>query len=205
MPRIYKPLSEETKRKISVAHTGKTHFMSEETKRKISIGNKGKPKSEEHKQRISETKNQDVGKRFWSYVDIKSPDECWEWIGAVSRMGYGVFGHRHDYIPAHRMAWELSYGPIPNDMCVCHECDNKKCENPDHLFLGTLADNMADKVKKGRQSRGESSGNAKLTDSQILEIRELSKTHTPKQLATMFNVNTSHIWRITSRVSWKHI
>ena len=204
MPRIYKPLSEETKRKISIAHTGKTHFMSEETKRKISIANKGKPKSEEHKRKVSEAKNQDVGKRFWSYVDIKSPDECWEWTGAISRVGYGAFGHRHDYISAHRMAWELTYGMIPEGMCVLHHCDNRKCENPDHLFLGTIAENNVDKVKKNRQSRGEG-GNSKLTESQVLEIRELIKAHTSRQLAIRFDVNISHIRRIVNRVSWKHI
>ncbi len=89
---------------------------------------------------------------FWSRVDRREPDECWPWLGARrGRMGYGLFGFKHRRaVPAHRMAYLLSKGDIPKGMFVCHSCDNPPCCNPAHLWLGTHADNMADRHAKGR-------------------------------------------------------
>lgn len=91
--------------------------------------------------------------RFWERV--QKDDGCWEWTGATSAAGYGVFGKNTKLWFAHRFSYELSNGPIPDGMFVCHQCDNPRCVRPDHLFLGSHKDNMKDMCLKGRQSKGE--------------------------------------------------
>ena len=81
---------------------------------------------------------------FWDLVH-KSED-CWEWLGTLYPGGYGRFNKKY----SHRVAWELSYGPIPDNLGILHHCDNPRCVRPDHLFLGTQADNNRDRRKKGR-------------------------------------------------------
>ena len=89
--------------------------------------------------------------RFWSKVDQRGPDDCWEWRAARMWKGYGHFGVARDLVVrAHRFAWEVSRGPIPNGAMVLHRCDNPACCNPAHLFLGTARDNTDDMVAKGR-------------------------------------------------------
>lgn len=112
--------------------------------------------------------------RFWRRVE--KTNGCWIWRGSVISGGYGdvderIHGKRVFRIRAHRLSWELANGPIPDGLHVCHKCDNPPCVNPDHLFLGTDADNSADKLAKGRQPRGAKAGPAKLIDSEVVEMR----------------------------------
>lgn len=86
---------------------------------------------------------------FWNWVDRSSPDGCWPWTRSTFG-GYGNLRMGKGKILAHRHAYQLTYGPIPSGMDVCHRCDNPPCCRPDHLFLGTHAENMADMVAKGR-------------------------------------------------------
>lgn len=98
-----------------------------------------------------------VSERFWSRVDKAGANDCWLWTGGtVGRIGYGAFSIDNRSTSTHRVAWELTYGPIPDGYHVLHRCDVRLCVNPDHLFLGTNADNMADRNAKGRCAHGPS-------------------------------------------------
>lgn len=102
--------------------------------------------------------NRDIVARFWQQVKKGNGDTCWLWAGYVNPRGYGQFHPRDGAVrPAHRVAYELENGPIPDDgteWCVCHHCDNPRCVRPDHLFLGRDKDNHDDMVRKGRHAHG---------------------------------------------------
>lgn len=98
---------------------------------------------------------QTTGERFWSKVNIQGPWDCWEWKRHRNEDGYGSFRFRGGMRLAHRVAWILSVGEIPDDLGVLHHCDNPACCNPAHIFLGTQLDNMRDAKRKGRLARGD--------------------------------------------------
>ena len=119
-----------------------------------------------------------------------SDDECWEWLGAKSRGGYGYFcGVDGKNIKAHRFSWMLIHGEITIGMCICHTCDNTGCINPSHLFLGTILDNMLDKINKGHGSE-----NRLLNDTEIQEIRNSSKNYA--ELSKLYKVSSATIDRV---------
>lgn len=152
-----------------------------------------------------------IDERFWAKVNKNGPNGCWLWTGVISR-GYGRFNYQKRMQPSARVAWELTNGPIPEGLLVCHDCpgrDNPMCVNPSHMFLGTPKDNTQDMLKKGRNSnaKGEAQGHAVLTDIQVLEIRELYALGgvTQAQLAAKFGVKPITIHPIVTGRTWTHV
>jgi len=146
--------------------------------------------------------------RFWSFVDERGPDDCWEWQGHHIRKGYGQYTVREPLqMLAHRVAWELHHKQeVPEGMCVCHTCDNPPCVNPAHLYLGTHTDNMRDRAERGRSAKGSQNGNAKLTEDQVREIRQLRQAGWKyRQLAVRFGITPTTACQITHRTHWRHI
>jgi hypothetical protein len=129
----------------------------------------------------------------------KSDSGCHEWTGCKNSHGYGQMSARNKLQGVHRLAYEEYVGPIPDGMCVCHKCDNRICLNPDHLFVGTVADNMADKGRKGRCSKH----SHKITRSEAEEIRRLRAIGVPiNKIAAEFPISPTQISRIGRGVSW---
>lgn len=150
---------------------------------------------------------QTVEDGFWKYVSPGETDECWEWQGPiVGGRGYGKFQSSGETLSAHRVSYELHHGPISDGMCVCHTCDNPSCVNPHHLFVGTPADNMADKVRKGRHRRGEETRSAKLTRKDVIKIRSLASAGlSNSEIARRFPVSRRNIRFIVERKTWRHV
>lgn len=131
---------------------------------------------------------------------------CIEWTASLNSYGYGQLYMNHKHYKAHRVSYELYKGVIPNGACVLHHCDNRKCVNPEHLFLGNRTDNHCDAMSKGRHTRGESHGKARLTENQVLKIRELCSLKKPMgEIATMYGVTLANVSAIHRRKSWTHI
>lgn len=138
------------------------------------------------------------------------PYECWEWTGSRTPNGYGTL--RITGVPrnqrmrlAHRMMWIETFGDIPEGLLVCHHCDNRRCCNPRHFFLGTKADNAQDASEKGRLyvARGEQNVKSKLTEQDVLDIRASTFTH--RQIAEQFGVSLALVGFVRQRKVWKHV
>lgn len=148
-----------------------------------------------------------VAERFWGMVDTSSgPDECWEWTGYVQKNGYGHF------FPglAHRVSYEIHNGPIPDGLQVCHKCDNRRCVNPSHLFLGTQSDNLRDMMAKGRRTYpsilGEANPRAVLTEQTVRLIREkFDNGMRQADIARELGLTRDLVGGIVRRKTWKHI
>ena len=128
---------------------------------------------------------------------------CRLWTGKQLNDGYGRFTVAHRPIAAHRAAYELANGPIPEGLVVCHRCDDRLCVNPGHLFLGTVADNVADMVGKRRQARGQTINTAKLTPDLVRRIRASQLSN--RKAAALFGVSASQVGNIRRGDSWAHV
>lgn len=170
--------------------------------------------------------------RFWNYVNKVSPTpanpttSCWLWTGSTNRAGYGRIGFHQDgrnYRElAHRVSWRLAHGADAGDLNVCHHCDTPACVNPDHLFLGTQDDNLKDAARKKRMAagdrhglrkhpecsaKGERSGQAKLTEAQVLRLRRQYSDGGVSygDLAREYGVAHGTIAGIIQRRRWRHL
>lgn len=147
---------------------------------------------------------------FWRRVDKNGPNGCWVWQGYCQRFGHGWLGHRG---LAHRYAWELLRGPLPQGKCLLHHCDNPPCVNPDHLYIGDRRDNTRDRVKRGRHARGEATRRNKLTAEQVQEIRARFRKEggrrqsrsNARELAAEYDVTTLAVNAIIAGRTWRHL
>lgn len=142
-------------------------------------------------------------------IEIDSISGCWNWK-RYSRHGYGIIRLNGKERFAHRVSYSLFTGEIGNGLCVCHKCDNPKCVNPEHLFLGTHADNMRDCARKGRnkipRNEGEKHGMSKLKEYMVFEILNHIKNGLKQiQIAKMFKIDPSMVSYIKSGKYWKHL
>jgi hypothetical protein len=161
-----------------------------------------------------------ISERFWSKV--KKTETCWLWIGAKDRYGYGQLVVNRKKKLASHVSWMLSHGEFPKGLWVLHKCDNPACVRPDHLFLGTRLDNVADMCKKGRAATGqnhgsklhperiarhERSGMAKLTTESVKTIREKYQTgkYSNRKLAQEYGVTHTNISAIVLFKTWKDV
>lgn len=162
--------------------------------------------------------------KFWRKV-VKGKDEndCWEWNASKFKQGYGQITHgeemhEHKNLKAHRVSYEIHFGSIPENMLVCHICDNRSCSNPKHLFLGSCKDNVNDMIIKGRRrdTKGEKNGLNKITEIQVREIREkynsnkvkekyLEKEFSTFKLSQEYGISQSIISSIINYKRWKHV
>ncbi len=153
---------------------------------------------------------------FWSKVNKNGPipdhkpelGKCWVWIAYKNRDGYGRIRIAGTRWLAHRYSFSSTFGLKPP--AVLHKCDNPACVNPDHLYAGTQAQNMIDKVRANRQSytRGEHSGQSKVTEEQVRQIRRLRAAGiTCKEVVRILGIDLdpSQVSRIGNRVWWSHI
>ncbi len=137
--------------------------------------------------------------RFNRWTGDRPGEDCWEWTGRLTPSGYGSIWVGRDSKPtrthAHRFSYQLFCGTVPEELCVCHHCDNKKCVNPSHLFLGTRIENNRDRDKKGRNVPGK----RRLTNQDVAEIRKIIATGIrgiQRRVAAKFNVSCSTICNI---------
>ena len=135
--------------------------------------------------------------------------DCWIWSQSIQGGGYGNCFVDGRVSRAHRVSYEIHKGPIDKGLLVCHTCDNRACINPDHLFLGTHADNTADMIAKNRMKVGDDLPNAKLCPDKIREVRaaldQMPKTHTIRKFAKKFGVSRWAISEIVYGRNWKHV
>lgn len=155
-----------------------------------------------------------LAERFWSRVEKRSPESCWLWAGKRNVGGYGRIVNEKRERMAHRVAWELTHGPIPGGFQVLHHCDNPPCVNPGHLFLGTIKDNAKDKIAKGRQAtpapgrgvaRGPDHMFARLTWDQVRAIRILRSRENAaiEELAETYGVSPMTIAQVIYNITYR--
>ncbi len=154
-----------------------------------------------------------IEERFWPKVDKRGPDECWNWTAGRNGVGCGALRvsspppRRRVY--AHRVSYEMANGPITDGLWVLHKCDNPRCVNPNHLFLGTVKDNSDDMVAKGRDKRAitvRRAKVAKVTEADVLEIRaRAADGERYVAIARDYPIGAKNVATICRRQSWEHV
>lgn len=165
-----------------------------------------------------EKRNPSLMETFFGFTMKGEGDSCWVWTGSRDEeYGYGIIGRKingkRKNLRAHVISYEFKNGPIGAGMFVLHRCDHPWCVNPNHLFIGSIKDNVDDMVKKGRQSKGEERPAAKLTEEEIFEIRGkyirsgpgVASPYSQRGLAREYGVSQHTIQQIVRGSAWKHL
>jgi len=145
-------------------------------------------------------------KRFFSKIYIT--DDCWIWHGTINATGYGVFflSYNRKQILSHRYSYQLFYKTeLTTSRIIRHKCDNPLCINPRHLIIGSHADNVKDRVERGRSAIGENNGRSKLTIKDVKYIRKNYRQHSRKELANIYSVDRKVVYDIIHNNTWKDI
>lgn len=144
--------------------------------------------------------NKDTKDRFWALVCSRQAGSCWNWDGCLSKSGYGQFNY-YKTSSAHRISWIMHYGPIPPGKLVLHKCDNKRCVNPMHLYLGNHSRNMLDWVDRSPNARkGKRISTFSIPDANTMKQLYLSgKTY--KDISGKYNVDTKTVWNIVNNIT----
>jgi len=180
-----------------------------------------KRRSPEHYKRLVQDRinrlQKTYSERFWKRIKTGNPDECWPWSGAHNEHGYGSVCKDGVLRKAHRVAWELTFGKIPEGKWVLHKCDNPPCCNPNHLYIGTIVENTKDAIERKRFRSGDqhwmkkhigsANPNTKLKEETVrLVLLEASqKLLNANQISKKFNIPRTTLRRIIDRVTWKHV
>lgn len=150
--------------------------------------------------------NDSIRSRFYEKILITDKNGCMRWIAGKFPNGYGCFKLNGKSVGAHRLSYQIHKGDIPPEMCICHKCDNKWCVNPLHLFIGTINDNVQDKVKKGRSVFGSKNGRTKLTEKDVIEIRkEINEGIDQRIIAKKYKIGQTTVSHIKQNQTWRHI
>jgi hypothetical protein len=146
-------------------------------------------------------KGRSVEERFYDFALPEPNSGCWIWTGALYGSGYGCFLRQQ----AHRVAWELHNGSIPDGLLVCHRCDFRPCVNPEHLFIGTQSDNLNDMHAKGRNNtpRGSKHFKARLTEEDVIAIRR--DTRRLHEIGADYGVDKQYVHKIKKGFYWRHL
>jgi hypothetical protein len=137
---------------------------------------------------------------------VRKTEGCWIWIACRNPKGYGLFGTGPQSRLAHRVSYSLFVGPIPDGLLILHKCDNPRCVNPEHLYVGTHNDNSRDMMERGRGSfvGGEENPHAKLAKEEVSQIRNAYKRGgiSYQKLSNIFGIWPGHLWRIVNNKAW---
>lgn len=148
-----------------------------------------------------------LDERLFKHRQIDPATGCWEWT-ATTHKGYGRMNIGQKSKPVHRVSAHIWLGfDLDSPLKVCHHCDNRKCFNPQHLFVGTTKDNWDDMVAKGRRriAVGQRAANAKLTDLDVLRIRKLFGTMPATDIANLFSISLPHVYKVARHRRWQHL
>lgn len=144
--------------------------------------------------------------RFWNKVDFGGAGGCWNWTAYLHHKGYGRFHFRKRITGAHQVSYLLFRGPIPKGLCVCHKCDNRRCVNPEHLFLGTNADNQEDASRKKRMPHGQGHWKVSISDAMALQIKDLIREGVqPLAISQQLAVPYYTVMNIKQGTSFRHL
>lgn len=150
-----------------------------------------------------DTRDTTLAKRIIEKVAI-GEGGCWEWTAATLKQGYGKLGYCGKTLSAHRASWLAFKGLIPAGQHVLHKCDNRRCVNPEHLFLGDAAVNARDRNEKGRHARGERIGTSKLTEADVRKIKDHPEI-SGRAFAVMLGVSPTTVHLIRQGEHWSHV